>query len=490
MRSIKQNAEGDLLKRPGVTGVDIGNKIVKGEETGELAIRVYVAKKKDMPAGKAIPPTIEGVKTDVIERTFVLHPLLMKVADITLMSDTGTYDPLQGGISIGPCRSIYLNATEAACQGAPGAGYYTFVGTLGAFVRDNVTNAEMMLSNFHVMCVNNAWAVGDQMAQPGRPDGGSCPAKVVGALQRASLGGSVDCAVASHTARGYRCSIVDIGDVAGTDTASVNLAVRKRGRTTGLTHGTVDTTTLSVNINYCDGLGTITLTNQIGIKVDPALSAKFGDHGDSGSVVVNNSRKVVGLYFAGSTDGSYGIANPIAAVLSALNVHLCTPIIKIKHEPDIKKFEPDIKKHEPDVKKHEPDIKKFEPDIKKLEPDVKKHEPDIKKIEPDIKKLEPDVKKHEPDIKKIEPDIKKLEPDKKNEPDIKKGEVETPKFTETPGPVQPGPVQPVQPGAQQMEDRLARLEAALAQLVHFIQQGQRPDVENAPLRYESEKTDS
>ena len=115
MRSIKQNAEGDLLKRPGVTGVDIGNKIVNGDETGELAIRVYVAKKKDMPAGKAIPATIEGVKTDVIERTFVLHPLLVKVADITLMSDTGNYDPLQGGISIGPCRSIYLNATEAAC---------------------------------------------------------------------------------------------------------------------------------------------------------------------------------------------------------------------------------------------------------------------------------------------------------------------------------------------------------------------------------------
>src|SRR6185312_13563800 len=105
-----------------------------------------------------------------------------------------------------------------------------------------------------------------------------------------------------------------------------------------------------------------------------------------GSVVVNNSRKDVGLYFAGSTDGSYGIANPIAAVLSALNVHLCTALLKVKHEPD-------IKKHEPDIKKIEPDIKKHEPDIKKLEPDVKKHEPDIKKIEPDIKKLEPDVKK-------------------------------------------------------------------------------------------------
>src|SRR5262249_21354370 len=156
--------------------------------------------------------------------------------------------------------------------------YYVFVGTLGAFVRDNVSGAEMMLSNFHVMCVDNGWAVGDQMAQPARPDGGSCPGKVVGTLQRASLGGSVDCAVSNHTARGYKCSIVDIGNVAGTDTATVGLAVRKRGRTTGLTHGTVDTTTLTVKIDYCNGLGSVTLTNQIGIKVDPAQSAKFGDN--------------------------------------------------------------------------------------------------------------------------------------------------------------------------------------------------------------------
>jgi Peptidase S7, Flavivirus NS3 serine protease len=459
MLSIKQNAEGDLLKRSGVTGVDIGNKIVKGEETGELAIRVYVEKKKKVSGEQAVPSTIDGVKTDVIERKFVLHPLLVKIAELVLMSDTGTYDPLQGGISIGPCRSVYLNAKDAACHGAPGPGYYVFVGTLGAFVRDNVTKAEMMLSNFHVMCVDNGWAVGDQMAQPARPDGGTCPTKVVGTLQKASLGGSVDCAVANHTARGFKCSIVDIGNVTGTDTATVGLAVRKRGRTTGLTYGTVDTTTLTVKIDYCNGLGIVTLTNQIGIKVDPAQSAKFGDNGDSGSVVVNSVRKVVGLYFAGTSDGSYGVANPIAAVLSALNVNMCVPVqIVKKDEPD---KTPDI------IKKSEPDIKKFEPDIKKFEPDIKKFEPDIKKFEPDIKKFEPDVKKFEPDVKK-------------NEPDIKKGEIEGPKLDrETTIPT--SPIVSTSPG-DPMEQRLARIEAALAQLVHFIQQEQRPQVENAPLR--------
>ena len=158
---------------------------------------------------------------------------------------------------------------------------------------------------------------------------------------------------------------------------------------------------------------------------------------------------------------------------------------KTKHEPDvIKKIEPDvIKKLEPD-KKHEPDvIKKVEPDvIKKLEPD-KKHEPDVvKKHEPDVvKKLEPD-KKHEPDIKKHEPDVvKKHEPDlvKKAEPDVKKGEAETVKLDSE-------VVQPVVP-TEPVESRLARLEAAVAQLSHFIQAEERPEVDKAPLRYEMEK---
>jgi hypothetical protein len=165
-----------------------------------------------------------------------------------------------------------------------------------------------------------------------------------------------------------------------------------------------------------------------------------------------------------------GLRSSIGATVS------CGPVIK-KHEPDhIKKLEPDH-------------IKKFEPDtIKKLEPEIKKHEPDaIKKHEPDaIKKHEPDVKKREPDaIKKHEPDVP---PIGKHEPEIPTG---------------PGGHIPTGPGGQrqfetsgyeegyaneqQKEERLQRIEAALAQLTHFIQQSQRPDVSKAPLRKEKRK---
>lgn len=323
IRPIKQAREADLLKRPGVTGVDIGYKYVGGEKTDVRAIRVYVAEKKDpkdVPKDDMIPKTMKGVKTDVIQRKFVLHPLRLRVADLELKADTGTYDPLKGGISIGPCRSVWLEPPDV-----PSAGWYIFVGTLGAIVTDNASGDPMLLSNFHVMCVDDGWSVGDTMAQPSRLDGGSCPADVVGALQRASLGGQVDCAVASHTARGYACEIVEIGEVTGTATATPDMAVRKRGRTTGLTYGTVDTVDLTVPIDYGDGLGEVTLTRQIGIEVDPAQSAQFGDNGDSGSVVVNDEGKVVGLHFAGNEDGTYGVANPIQAVLDALNVSICVP---------------------------------------------------------------------------------------------------------------------------------------------------------------------
>ena len=73
VRRIKDEAEGELLKRPGVTGVDVGPKYVGGKETDTLAIRVYVEKKKEVQGTNAIPKQIHGVPTDVIERKFVLH---------------------------------------------------------------------------------------------------------------------------------------------------------------------------------------------------------------------------------------------------------------------------------------------------------------------------------------------------------------------------------------------------------------------------------
>ncbi len=343
IKPTKESVENDFLKMENVNAVGIGPKIVNGEYTDELAIQVYVTEKKDqknLKKSEIIPKTIENIKTDIIERTFVLQHLPVLLDDIAIMKDTGKYNTLIGGISMGPCRSVYLEPPEVKT-----AGYYVFVGTLGAVVKDNETGNKMLLSNFHVMCIDDQWKVGDKMAQPSLVDGGKCPADVVGELQRAALTTDVDAAVSSHTARPISCEIQEIGKVKGTANAAVGLAVRKRGRTTELTYGNVDSLNMKVQIDYGNGLGVKTLTNQIHIAQDKSKNALFGNEGDSGSAVVNSKNEIIGLHFAGGIDKKGnpvgdGIANPIQKVLTALNVSLCTqPMVK----PICKNWPRDIK---------------------------------------------------------------------------------------------------------------------------------------------------
>ena len=254
-----------------------------------------------------------------------------------------------------------------AVIGPNGAGKTTIFNMISGFLTPS--SGPMLLSNFHVMCVDNGWHVGDSMAQPSRVDGGTCPASVVGTLQRAVLSSTVDGAVSSLSGRGYSCEIVDIGQVAGTNTATLGMAVRKRGRTTGLTYGIVDSISLTVNLDY-GSIGMKTLTNQIGIRPDTTHNPAFGDHGDSGSAVVDTDRKIVGVHFAGSNDG-HGIANPIADVLTALNVSVCTGMLKAPIKDVI-----DNKQHAKEFKleklEHKEKFEKFEiKEIEKIIPEGK-----------------------------------------------------------------------------------------------------------------------
>jgi hypothetical protein len=98
--------------------------------------------------------------------------------------------------------------------------------------------------------------------------------------------------------------------------ASVNLAVAKSGRTTGLTCSTVSATNISVSVNYttnCDGSGTkftVTYKNQISV-----IGGDFSGGGDSGSLIVTQSNATpVALLYAGSNTDTVG--NPVSDVLN------------------------------------------------------------------------------------------------------------------------------------------------------------------------------
>jgi hypothetical protein len=424
--AIKDRIEAQFLGAPGVTGVDVGYKEVGGQRTGQIAIRVHVAVKTDaIPDDQRVPGEIEGVVTDVLERRYELQALSQQLVEVAPQADTTHYATLEGGISMGPSRVINGSI---------------FAGTLGAIVIDNATNQHAALTNFHVACVDNTFTIGDRMVQPSRIDTGVVPTDEFGSLARETLSANVDGAVISiDSGRSSQCQIADIGLVHGTTAATLGMAVRKRGRTTLLTYGTVDGLSLSVNIDYGDGIGVRTLTNQVSIAADTTHNPLFSDHGDSGSVIVNDSAFVVGLLFAGA--GTSTVANPIAAVLSELNISMCVGKSIIK---DIKDSRKDF--------------------IKDKEKEIRK---DF------IKDKDKEIRKD-------------LLPDNKLQKDLRDG---IPKIPDIPGPG-PGPVQS-QPGGQAaLAQRLAAVESTLSQLTGFIGQELRPDLAGSAFSGESQLSDA
>jgi hypothetical protein len=329
IRPVKQRVEDELLAIPGVTGVDINQQVTKGQPTGELAIVVYVEKKKPaskVPKDQLIPPELDGIPTDVKEQKKIVPKAAFTAVrgEVIPLADTTNYATLHGGISMGPCRSIHLDPPEVKESGE-----YTIAGTLGALVRDRVTGNTMALTNFHVAAVHKDWQVGDRMAQPSRSDGGRCPADGFGILSRARLNSHTDGAVvAIDDGVPTSLTIEQIGGIYGSADAVVGSLVRKRGRTTELTYGTVDSVDATNIVDYGGDVGNQTFRDQIRILPNTGTNPHFSEGGDSGSVIVDGDNNIIGLLFAGAEDDSDTYANPIQRVLDDLAVDIIvTPLV-------------------------------------------------------------------------------------------------------------------------------------------------------------------
>src|SRR2546421_672410 len=102
----------------------------------------------------------------------------------------------------------------------------------------------------------------------------------------------VDAAVAEPIDASLVASdILDIGRVSGTADATIGLAVRKSGRTTALTAGHVTAVDAVVEVDYGGGKTAI-FRGQI-------VSDMLSKGGDSGSLVVDDRSRAVGLPVAG-----------------------------------------------------------------------------------------------------------------------------------------------------------------------------------------------
>lgn len=122
----------------------------------------------------------------------------------------------------------------------------------------------------------------------------------------------------------FRNEICSIGSLTGTAQANENQVVCKHGRTTGYTEGAVVDFSHDalVGMSHTNSSLVARFVGQLRIQVI-APHVAFGLGGDSGSAVVErDSRRLVGLYFAGPPDGGYGLANPIAEVLTLMDIQL------------------------------------------------------------------------------------------------------------------------------------------------------------------------
>ncbi len=196
-----------------------------------------------------------------------------------------------------------------------------------------VNNVKYILSNFHVFESdtvlggnNRVAADGDPVIQPGLIDVGCnvANAQSVGSLKIThSLpnGGNVDVGLAvAGPAISTDGAILEIGTISPqTVAAAIGQAVKKSGRTTGLTRSSVAQLNATISVTYdneCAGgvAFTKTFTGQIVIN---NRGSKFLAGGDSGSLMVEDtasSPRAVGLLYAGSS--SLAIANPIDEVLT------------------------------------------------------------------------------------------------------------------------------------------------------------------------------
>jgi hypothetical protein len=211
---------------------------------------------------------------------------------------------------------------------------YCCSGTLGALVTDG--QKQYILSNTHVFAgdaVNGGngktATVGDDINQSGLIDVGCkvIPTDMVADLSDWAAFGqfNIDAGIAQVRSGQVRSdgSILEIGPLANTTAqAFVGQAVKKSGRTTGFTRGSVSGLNATINVGYTDECAgnsfTVRYTGQIIVGNN---GSRFLNSGDSGSVMVEDvavNPRAVGLLYAGSS--SIAIANPINDVLSHFKV--------------------------------------------------------------------------------------------------------------------------------------------------------------------------
>jgi hypothetical protein len=318
--AVQAEVTADWMAVPGVLGTAVG---LDANERPVLVVYMDKDAKGVAELVRSLPPHVRGVNVRA-EVTEKFRPYRRPGGGGSTVSHTAAQTaPIQLGTS-GGWRNDLANG-------------YCCGGTLGALVQ--VNGIQYILSNYHVLEAdivaggNGIVATdGGNVIQPGLIDIGCNADKAQNiallVTTKSLPSNNVDCAVAQVVPGMVRSdgAILAIGTLsAQTITAFLNQAVKKSGRTTGLTRSKVTGLNATISVAYdneCAGGAafTKTFTGQIVIANKGSV---FLNSGDSGSLMVEDvatNPRAVGLLYAGSSTSA--IANPIQAVLAFLGTKL------------------------------------------------------------------------------------------------------------------------------------------------------------------------
>jgi hypothetical protein len=314
-----------LRSKPNVIGLDVGLRVKGGKVTKEKVVKVYVSRKIDkqlLPENDLIPSVLEIESTRVpvdVEESKIYQPIVFD----------SRVRPLIGGPSISPHNRWYS-------------------GTLGVCVTLNDDNTYILSCN-HVLADSNQLAIGTNIIQPSRQDGGHPVNDVVATLSdfvpldfgtttlTLALVGNptvtmpntnyVDAAIAqvNDAFNGANREIHWVGypeyyhDNLWTYTERQVLLGRrvcKMGRTTHYTLGEITSVSYDAWVGVYSNGHSAWFEDQIRIE---GLHGKFAAPGDSGSLVVDaETKRPLGLLFAAR--GNLALANRIDKVIRELDI--------------------------------------------------------------------------------------------------------------------------------------------------------------------------
>ena len=337
-----------LLKKKNVIGVGIGYREKGGQRTGEKAIIVFVTKKENLrqlDRSEIVPRFVQGQRVDVIEigevRFLKSQPAAARGKEGPFLNGNrlDRWRPAPGGVSIGH--------------------YKVTAGTLGGAVKDPATGERFILSNNHVLANMSSGedgraSVGDPILQPGPYDGGMLGDDLFGRLARfvplrltyqqpactrarywESLANKILTVLQPHyrlylqrtneqgnlvdaaLARPLReedltAELIALGRVSGSGEVYPGDEVVFSGRTGGVVRGTVIARDVSLFITMEPGKELY--------FIDQLVTSALSRPGDSGSLLLDQENRAVGLLFAGSETVS--ICNRLQNVSQLLGVEV------------------------------------------------------------------------------------------------------------------------------------------------------------------------